>query len=97
MDKLALIATIAVTPGSRDQYLEQLLAHRRRSLKGEPGTLAFEVLLPHDKPNEIMLYEVYADQAAFDAHSTGESMAEIARNTKGLLVSINGLPCTPVE
>lgn len=97
MTKLALIATIEVTPGNRDQYLEELLAHRRRSLDGEPGTLAFEVLLPHDKPNEIMLYEVYADDAAFEAHRTGESMAEIARNTKGLLVSLTGLPCTPVE
>ena len=97
MTKLAVIATIEVTPGSRDTYLEQLMAHRRRSLEGEPGTLVFDILVPHDKPDEIMLYEVYADQAAFDAHRTGASMAEIARNTKGLLVSLTGLPCTPAD
>lgn len=97
MTKIAIIATMEVTPGKRDEYLVELLAHRRRSLEGEPGTVAFEVLVPHDKPNEIMLYEVYADQAAFDAHRKGASMAEIARNTKGLLVSLTGLPCTPVE
>ena len=97
MTKLALIATIEVVPGSRDQYLMELLAHRRRSLDGESGTLAFEVLVPHDKPNEIMLYELYADQAAFDAHSTGESMRQIARSTKGMMAGITGVPCTPVE
>lgn len=97
MTKIAIIATMEVTPGKRDEYLVELLAHRRRSLEGEPGTLAFEVLVPQDKPNEIMLYEVYADQAAFDAHRKGASMAEIARNTKGMLVSLTGLPCTPVE
>lgn len=97
MTRLAVIATITVTPGSRETYLEQLMEHRRRSLENEPGTLMFEVLLPHDEPDEIMLYEVYADEASFDAHRSGESMAEIARNTKGLLTSLTGVPCTPLE
>lgn len=97
MSRIAIIATMEPTPRSRNQYLTELMAHRRRSLEGEPGTLAFEVLVPHDEPDQILLYEVYADQAAFDAHRKGASMAEIARNTKGLLVSLTGLPCTPVD
>ena len=37
---------------------------RARCLKDEPGTLNFEVLMPHDDNTKVMLYEVYQDEAA---------------------------------
>src|SRR5262249_37355985 len=44
------------------------MAHRARGLKDEPGTLQFEVLIPCDDKTKVMLYELYRDDAAFDAH-----------------------------
>jgi len=46
MPKLAIIGTIDLVPGQRDQVLPLLMAHRARCLKDEPETLGFEVLIP---------------------------------------------------
>ena len=75
MPKLAIIGTIEVTPGRRDQVLPLLMAHRARCLKDEPGTLQFEILLPNDDDTKVLLYEVYRDDAAFDVHRNGPSFA----------------------
>ena len=75
MSKLSIIATIEVAPGRRDELLPLLMAHRRRCLDGEPGTLAFEVLVPHDDTSKILIYELYEDAAAFQAHWNGASVA----------------------
>jgi quinol monooxygenase YgiN len=47
MGKLALVATIKTVPGKRDEYLNHLRAHSQRYL-AEPGTLKFEIMVPHD-------------------------------------------------
>jgi (4S)-4-hydroxy-5-phosphonooxypentane-2,3-dione isomerase len=44
MPKLAIVVTIEVTPGRRDEFLPLLMAHKARCPKDEPGTLQFEVL-----------------------------------------------------
>jgi len=67
MSKLAIIGTIEVASGRREQVLPLLMAHRARCLKDEPGTLQFEVLLPNDDNTKVLLYEVYRDAAAFEA------------------------------
>ncbi len=51
-----------------DAFLPLLIAHRDRCLEDEPGTLRFDVLRPRNKENSVLLYEVYADDAAFQVH-----------------------------
>ena len=97
MSKLAIVATIQVAPGRREEYLKFLAAHASRCLKNEPGTLMFEVLLPHGQQDTVMLYEVYASKEAFDAHWNGASMAQVRRETDGLQVSLKGTRCDLVE
>jgi quinol monooxygenase YgiN len=51
------------------------MAHKARCLEDEPGTLQFEILLPHDDDAKVLLYEVYRDDAAFEVHRNGRSFA----------------------
>ena len=97
MAKLAIVATIKVSPGRRDDYLKHLRGHAERCLANEPGTLRFEILAPHDDPDGLMLYEVYASPDAFQAHWEGESMKQVRRDSEGLQVSISGVRCDLVE
>jgi quinol monooxygenase YgiN len=97
MAKLAIVATIKVAPGRRDEYLKHLRAHAERCRANEPGTLQFEILAPHDDHGTVMLYEVYASSEAFQAHWTGESMKQIRRDSEGLQVSLSGVRCDLVE
>jgi (4S)-4-hydroxy-5-phosphonooxypentane-2,3-dione isomerase len=74
--KLALVGTIEIAPGRRDQLISSAMAHRARCLKDEPGTLQMEVLAPRKDDTKVLVYEVYRDDAAFDVHRSGPSLAQ---------------------
>ncbi|RXD07283.1 hypothetical protein EQZ23_04290 [Sphingomonas sp. UV9] len=91
--KDAIVATMTLALGVRDVFVRHLAEHRLRCLAEEPGTHAFEILVPHDVPDTVMLYEVYTDQAAFDAHMNGASIAIMRRETVGMVLTLTGVPC----
>lgn len=97
MAKLAIVATIKAAPGKRDEYLKHLRAHAERCRASEPGTLQFEILAPHDDPDALMLYEVYAGPEALQAHLHGESMKQVRRDSEGIHVSLSGVRSDLIE
>ncbi len=97
MTKLAILGNVEIEPGARERFVPMLMAHRARCLADEPGTLHFEVLLPDDDAAKVLIYEVYADQAAFDAHWNGASMTRIREEAAGLTMKITGTRCALVE
>jgi (4S)-4-hydroxy-5-phosphonooxypentane-2,3-dione isomerase len=88
VSKLAIIETIEVAPGSREQVLPFLMAHRAGCLKDEPGTLQLEVLVPNDDTTNILLYELYRDAAAFEAHWNGPSTARVRQEVGSMIAKI---------
>lgn len=97
MPKLALIARIEVAAGRRDQLLPLLRAHGARSLKDEPGTLQFEVLVPREDDTSLFVYEVYRDDDAFEAHRNAASIARFREEAAGMFGTIHVTECTPVD
>ncbi|MCC8964730.1 MULTISPECIES: putative quinol monooxygenase [Bradyrhizobium] len=95
MPKLALIATVEVAPEKRDQVQSLLSAHGARSLRDEPGTLHFEILVPREDAAKLLIYEVYQDDAAFEAHRNARSIAQFREESAGLGVKISATRCTP--
>jgi quinol monooxygenase YgiN len=95
--KLAIVAKIEIAPGSVDKVLPLLTAHRDRCLKDEPGTLAFEILKPREDDTALLIYEVYQDDAAFDAHWKGASVARAQEEAGEMIVKITGTRCALVE
>ena len=97
MPKFAIVGTIEVAAGRRDQLLPLLMAHKARCLKDEPGTLQFEILLPHDDDTKVLLYEVYRDDAAFEVHRNGSSVARWREETAGMVAKIYGTRCAVLD
>ena len=97
MPKLAIIATIEIVPGRRDEFLPLLRAHRARCLKDEPGTVQFDVLLPHEGDTRVVIYEVYRDEAAFDAHLNAPSLAQLRKEAAGMMANVSGTRCAVIE
>ena len=85
MPKLALIGTIEVALGRKNQLVAALMAHRARCLKDEPGTVQMEVLAPRDDDTKVLVYEVYRDDAAFDVHRNGPSLARWREETADMI------------
>ena len=96
MPKFANVVTIEVAAGQRDQLVPLLAAHKARSLN-EPGTLQFEILLPKEDDTKVLSYEVYRDEAAFEIHRNGPSLARWREETAGMVVKLHGTRCGVVD
>lgn len=83
MSKVALVVEFIPKEGCMDAFLEVLTPHAAAS-REEPGTLRFDVLITREE-NMVMLYELYADQAALDFHAGTERLAQFRKTGGDLL------------
>jgi (4S)-4-hydroxy-5-phosphonooxypentane-2,3-dione isomerase len=58
---------VHVQPEQREAFVTATLENARNTVQ-EPGNLRFDVIQQADDPDRFLLYEVYQDQAAADAH-----------------------------
>ncbi len=71
-----------------DDFRKQLAVNARAS-RNEPGCRQFDVCTDPEKPGRIFLYEVYDDQAAFNAHHTSEHFKTFDRTAGTWIASKN--------
>ena len=64
---LTVVARYVVAEG-REAEVVELLRQNAEASRQEPGCLEFTVFQAIDDPRAILLYERYADEAAFQAH-----------------------------
>ncbi|HUC10348.1 MAG TPA: putative quinol monooxygenase [Stellaceae bacterium] len=70
MSQVMIVVEFDVKPEHRDQFIELMSGHARRS-RGDDGCLQFDIMLPHDDNQHVFLIEKWRDQAALDAHAKG--------------------------
>ncbi len=86
MTAVVLFVEIDTVPGQRDAFLARVREHRANVRNNEPGCQCFDISVPDDGADKVRLYEVYADQAAFDLHMETEYMKQYRADT-GLMVA----------
>ena len=57
-----------VKPGQMAAFRKVIDENARASVRDEKGCSRFDVCADRKDPNRILLYEIYDDRAAFDAH-----------------------------
>jgi quinol monooxygenase YgiN len=57
-----------ITAGEMDRFLPMMRDNARASLAEEEGCQVFDVCRDPADPDAVFLYEVYTDEAAFQAH-----------------------------
>src|SRR5712691_656929 len=62
-----LSVELRIKPENVESFMAKALENAAQSRK-EPGCRQFEVLVDPKEPTRAMLYEVYVDEKAFDAH-----------------------------
>lgn len=72
-DGFVIVAEFDVTPAQAEAFLQLVRANAAASVRDEPGCRRFDVLVPEVLPRDtdpmrVVLYEIYRDPAAFDAH-----------------------------
>jgi autoinducer 2-degrading protein len=58
---------IRIKPEHVEDFMAKLSANAKAA-RGEPGCRTFDVCVDPNDRSSVMLYEVYADEAAFQAH-----------------------------
>ncbi len=63
-----IVVPLQIKEGHKEEFVEALLEDAKGAVSDEPGCLRFDVIQDSGDPNRIWVYEVYADEAAFQAH-----------------------------
>jgi quinol monooxygenase YgiN len=85
---VTIVAKIKAKQGS-EQQLEQAFRAMISKVRGEPGTETYVLHRSVQDPTTFVFYEVYKDQAAFEAHGKTPHMAELGNALRG---NIDGRP-----
>ena len=84
MSEVAYIVKLTAADGKRDEAMAAL-GRLVDAAESEPGTLQYVLYADTTDPAGIWLTELYADQAAVDAHMSSTAMAEAMGSLGGLL------------
>lgn len=63
----AVTVLFRIHPDQIDSFMPLMLKNARTSLRDEPGCFMFDVCRG-EPPEEVFLYELYENRAAFEAH-----------------------------
>ena len=81
-----LQVNIRIKPESVDAFMKKALENAREARK-EPGCRQFDVLVDPKDGARVMLYEVYDDEKAFEAHQQTPHFKKYAAEAVPLLAS----------
>jgi len=82
----ALQVQLAIKPENVDKFMSKLMENARAA-RGEPGCKTFDVLVDPQDRTKVMLYEVYADEKAFEAHQATPHFKKYLAEAVPLLAS----------
>ena len=94
MSTLVLLVELTINAGQMDAFLARAREHRTNVLGNEPGCKGFELLVPTEGGDTVFLYEVYADQAALDAHFETPYMKQYLEDTGPMVANRVRRLCT---
>ena len=86
MSQIVYLVKITTAPGRRDDAAA-ILSPLVDATAGEAGTVQYVMHADTTDADTIWFYEVYADQAAFDAHIGSSAMAEVGGKLGGGLLA----------
>jgi quinol monooxygenase YgiN len=71
MTQIAVLAKLTAAEGKRDD-LQAAMAELLANAEGESGTLVYQLFADKGDANVLWMWELYADQAALDAHGSSD-------------------------
>ena len=71
----AIFVSVKIKPDKVDQFLKVIEDDSICSVRDEPGCVRFDVLQDTSDPLQYYFYEVYVDQAGYEAHTKTPHLA----------------------
>ena len=83
----AVVVTFTIKPDDFDAFMPLMHNNARVSLSDEAECHQFDVLTDPDQPNEVLLYELYTDAAAFDVHLASDHFKRFNAETADMVAA----------
>ena len=87
MPSVVLFVNLQIVEGEINAFIERARQHREMVLAREPECQRFDISIPEDDENTVNLYEVYADEAAFQHHLETSYMKAYMEDTTSMIES----------
>jgi autoinducer 2-degrading protein len=84
-----------IVPAAIEHYLAAIKENGAATVK-EPGCREFDILVLASNPNHIFLYEVYENEAAYQAHRASDHFKKYAATTKDMVAQRDARPMTAI-
>ncbi|MGP1396990.1 MAG: putative quinol monooxygenase [Inquilinaceae bacterium] len=85
MDGFVVLVEFSLKADGLELFKASVLANAEASVRDEPGCRRFDVLVPRDSADRIVLYEIYDDEAAFAAHRQTPHFARFETATRDIV------------
>jgi (4S)-4-hydroxy-5-phosphonooxypentane-2,3-dione isomerase len=92
MTSFGLIVEFEVQSAYVGEFRKLIAVNARRSLADEPGCHRFDVLVDPKDPTKFTLYEIYDDEAAFDAHRKTQHFEAFFAEATSMIVNQRATP-----
>lgn len=93
---LLRIAEVEVDAAQLEAYTRALREEISTSIRVQPGVLTLYAVAIKDHPNQIRIFETYADQAAYEAHVQSVHFKKYKSETQGKVRSLKLLETSPI-
>ncbi|QEC80380.1 antibiotic biosynthesis monooxygenase [Mucilaginibacter ginsenosidivorax] len=90
------IARIEIYPAYLDEYKAALAEHAKTAVKVEPGVLALQAVYDKANPTKVTVFEVYANEAAYQAHLQTVHFLKYKSGTLKMVKSLELVEVAPI-
>ena len=96
-DTYTRVAEIEVDPEQIEAYQAALTQEIEAAVRMESGVLSLMAVRAKDDPARILVFEVYADEAAYAAHLETPHFAKYKTATKAMVRSLKLTETVPIK
>ncbi len=91
------VADIEVDPEQREAFISAVKEEMDEAVRLEPGVLAIYAVAEKDVPCRLRFFEVYADEAAFNAHLESPHFRKYRMTTEPMVRSRTLIETVPIQ
>jgi quinol monooxygenase YgiN len=91
------VADIEVDPAQREAFISAVKEEMDEALRLEPGVLAIYALAEKDVPSRLRFFEMYADEAAYNAHLESPHFRKYRMTTEPMVRSRTLTETVPIQ
>ena len=95
-NRVVQIASLQIDSAHLDEYKAMLKEGVETAIRVEPGVLTLYAVYEKEHPTHVTVFEVYADQAAYEAHIKSTHFQKYKTGTQSMVKSLKLVRVSPI-